>query len=259
MDPASVATAVGAYLGLKDLVPRILGPTADYLGSEMRSYTEQGATNLRRIFSNTGAMLGDELNKPGQVSPKVLKNILDEGYFSEDELSAVYFGGVLASSRTTNDRDDRGATFVKLVSRLSVYQLRTHHIFYATVRKRHSGQSVNLYEQTERKAKLKTFLSFRELSAGLDLRDSENPNTLIPHIIHGLVREELIEDAFRYGGAEHVQKELPDITEGGLLLTPCPLGVELYLWAYGKGNLTCEALLDQNTTFKPLPDIVYPQ
>src|SRR5688500_3074157 len=111
MDPTHVAVAVSAYLGLKDLVPKILGPTADYLGGELRTYTEKGASNLRRIVTNAGEKLGDELNKPGQVSPKVLKNVLEEGYFSEDELAAEYFGGVLASSRTTNSRDDRGATF----------------------------------------------------------------------------------------------------------------------------------------------------
>jgi hypothetical protein len=258
MDPLSIVVAGGAYFGLKDLVPRILGPTADYLGAGMRSYSEKGAANLRRIFQNAGEKIGDRLNEPGQVAPKVLKDILEEGYVSEDELAAEYFGGVLASSRTTNARDDRGAAFVKLVSRLSVYQLRMHHVFYATVRKRHLGKTLNLYEQTVRKQQLKTFLSFEAVVGGLDLSESENPNTLIPHIIHGLVREELIEDTFRYGGIDHVRKEIPDASAPGMVLTPSPLGIELYLWAYGKGDLTCEALLDRSVTFKPLAGIVYP-
>jgi hypothetical protein len=128
MDIVPIAEAGGAILCLKDLMPRILGPTADYVGNGIRSYTEKGAANLLRIFKKTEEILGKNLDEPGQVSPKVLKNILDEGYFSEDELSAEYFGGVLASSRTNNSRDDRGAAFVKLISRLSAYQLRAHHI-----------------------------------------------------------------------------------------------------------------------------------
>ena len=96
-----------------------------------------------------------------------------------------------------------------------------------------------------RKQQLKTFLSFEAVVRGLDLSESENPNTLIPHIVPGLVREELIEDTFRYGGIDNVRKEIPDASAPGMVLTPSPLGIELYLWAYGKGDLTCEALLDR--------------
>ena len=41
MDPLSIVVAGGAYFGLKDLVPRILGPTADYLGAGMRTRTQR--------------------------------------------------------------------------------------------------------------------------------------------------------------------------------------------------------------------------
>src|SRR6185503_17313077 len=99
INPESAATAVGTYFGLKELVPKILGPTADYIGAGLRGYTERASANVRRIFENAGTKLGEELDKPGQVSPKVLKEILGEGCVAEDELAAEYFGGVLASSR----------------------------------------------------------------------------------------------------------------------------------------------------------------
>jgi hypothetical protein len=89
-----------AILGSKEIIVKILGPTAEYIGGELRSYTEKGAANLRRIFTNTEKKLGARLDQPGQVPPKVLKNVLNEGYFCEDELAAEYFGGVLASSRS---------------------------------------------------------------------------------------------------------------------------------------------------------------
>jgi len=260
MDPTQVVVAVSAYLGLKDLVPRILGPSADYLGGELRSYTEKGAANLRRIFTNAGEKLGDELNKPGQVSPKVLKNVLEEGYFSEDELAAEYFGGVLASSRTTNSRDDRGATFIKLVSRLSVYQLRMHHIFYATVRKRHSGTKANVFQQSDRRSTLKTFVSFSAFVRGLDLQQGEDINTLLPHILSGLIREGLIEEDFVWGTPEHIKKSKGfDVSEGGIVLSPSTLGLELFLWAYGKGDRTLHAMFDSALELKPIPDINYPE
>ncbi|HEY5743227.1 MAG TPA: hypothetical protein VIS99_11860 [Terrimicrobiaceae bacterium] len=259
MEPTEIAVAVSAYLGLKDLVPRILGPTTDYLGGELRSYTEKGASNLRRIFKNAGDKLGDRLNEPGQVSPKVLKNVLEEGYFSEDELAAEYFGGVLASSRTSNSRDDRGATFIKLVSRLSVYQLRMHHVFYATVRKRHSGTPANIFQQSERKSALKTFVSFGAFVRGLDLQEGEEVATLLPHILNGLIREGLIEDDFAGGDVAHIKKSKGlDVPEDGMVMSPSALGLELFLWAYGKGNLSLSAMFDPSVEMKALPGILYP-
>jgi hypothetical protein len=47
------------------------------------------------------------------ASPKVIKAILDDGSFCDDELTASYFGGVLASSKTEVGCDDRGATSLR--------------------------------------------------------------------------------------------------------------------------------------------------
>src|SRR5208283_3371005 len=63
----------------------------------------------------------------------VLKEVLSEGYFCEDELQAMYLGGVLASSKSSVSRDDRAIAYCSLVSSLSSYQLRTHCILYSTI------------------------------------------------------------------------------------------------------------------------------
>lgn len=70
-----------------------------------------------------------KLRRPGAVPPKVLKGIIGEAPFCDDELSAEYFGGVLASSRTGVSRNDRGAAFAALVGRLSAYEIRAHFFF----------------------------------------------------------------------------------------------------------------------------------
>jgi hypothetical protein len=259
VDPKSAATVVATYMGLKELAPRILGPTADYLGAGLRAYTEKGAANLRKIFENAGSKLGEQLNKPEQVSPKVLKEILDEGYFADDELAAEYFGGVLASARTANSRDDRGAAFVKLVSRLSVYQLRAHHIFYATVRKRNIGKNVNVLDEREASKSLLTFLSYRDFAAGLDIQSSEDFVALVPHILYGLDRECLISPKYRFGGMNYLNEGHPGAATGdGMILVPSPLGIELFLWAYGRGRLAGQELLSPTLELKPVTGIVYP-
>jgi hypothetical protein len=57
------------------------------------------------------------------VSPRVL-GFLVQASLCEDELFAEYYGGVLASARGPSGRDDRGASMMSLIGRLSTYQVR---------------------------------------------------------------------------------------------------------------------------------------
>jgi hypothetical protein len=94
--------------------------------------------------------LGDKINAEGTVPSKVLKGILEEGAWCEEELQVEYFGGVLASSRSGISRDDRGATFNSIISRLSTYQLRTHYLFYHSTKKHFDGQLMNIGSSSDR-------------------------------------------------------------------------------------------------------------
>ena len=69
----------------------------------------------------------------GQVPPKVLKTIINEGAYSNDDVAVEYLGGVLASSTTEVDRDDRGDRLAKLIGNMSAYQLRSHYLIYSTI------------------------------------------------------------------------------------------------------------------------------
>ena len=131
MDPSTGTglAVLGAAIGSKELVIKLLGPTADYIGTGLQAWTERRVNNVGRIFDIAVQRLGDKLNTEGRVHPKVLKEILSEGSFCDDQLAAEYFGGLLASSRTGISRDDRGAYFVSLVANLSTYQVRAHYFF----------------------------------------------------------------------------------------------------------------------------------
>src|SRR4051794_30772500 len=112
-------------LGPSLLVPKLLGPTADYVGEGVRTWTERRVENVQRVFEKAGRKISpEELERPGRVPPRVLKGVLEEGSFWDDELAAEYLGGVLASSRTEASRDDRAASLISLVGRLSTYALR---------------------------------------------------------------------------------------------------------------------------------------
>ena len=130
IDPGTGLAILGSAIGGAKVAEKILGPTSEYIGEQLREWTEKKVKNTANIFKNAEKKLGDKINETGKVSPKVLKGILDDGAWCEEELQVEYFGGVLASSRTGVSRDDRGAYFVSLISRLSSYQLRTHFLLY---------------------------------------------------------------------------------------------------------------------------------
>src|SRR5262245_56683283 len=144
MEPATGLTILGTAIGSAKVVEKLLGPTADYLGAGLRSWTEKRVENTKRIFVHATKLLGDGIDAPSSVPPRVLKGILEDGSFCDDELSAEYFGGVLASSRTGISRDDRGASFTALLSRLTTYQIRTHFIFYRIVRNLFAGTGISV-------------------------------------------------------------------------------------------------------------------
>ncbi len=127
----SISIGTGLVLiGGKDLIFKLLGPTADYLGNETKNLVEKSCKNIEHIFIHATTILGSKIESPGQVSPRILKRIFDDGVFCEDELTLEYFGGVLASSRNCSSRDDRGLIYLSLLESMSSYQIRTHYIFY---------------------------------------------------------------------------------------------------------------------------------
>jgi hypothetical protein len=88
MEPATGLTILGTAVGSAKIVEKLLGPTADYLGTGIRSWTERSVANVGRVFQKAAERLGDRIEKPGSVPPKVLKNVLEEAASSEDELTA---------------------------------------------------------------------------------------------------------------------------------------------------------------------------
>ena len=112
------------------LIGAVCGDSAKYIGEETKMFVEKCNVNLTSIFNKAKDKLGDRIDDEGSVNPRILKSIIDEGRFCEDELTAEYFGGILASSRTDNDRDDRGVMYMNIIKGLSVYQLRLHYLFY---------------------------------------------------------------------------------------------------------------------------------
>ena len=248
MDPSTGLTILGTAIGSAKTVEKILGPTADYIGGGLKNWTERRVQNVANIFANARERLGAKLEEGGSVPPKVLKEILNEGSFCDDELAAEYFGGVLASSRSEVSRDDRGASFAALVSRLTTYQLRTHCFFYHVVKAIFDGDSLTVL-QPEGRNRLQTFIPVKSWAIAMEFSDKENLQTILQHVMFGLLREGLIEQDFTFGPAEEMKRHVGETATSGILFKPSALGVELFYWAYGKGDIGIERFLEPTITF----------
>jgi hypothetical protein len=257
MDPSTGLTILGTAIGSAKIVEKLLGPTADYIGKGLENWTKKRMQNVSRIISEAKDKLGDKINEPGEVSPKVLRIVLNEGSFCDDGLTQKYFGGVLASSRTSLSRDDRGAYFLNLVSNLSNYQIRSHYIFYTLFRKLYREPLGNLSQGHVRR-EMRIHLPLEVYAHAMDFSVEEDEFEIATHSLNGLMRELLIDNGWSLGLSENYVKlgGTPDLPYGIIYATSIT-GIELYLWAMGKGFTPLNSLfavnewLDQDIEIKP--------
>jgi hypothetical protein len=50
MEPATGLTILGTAVGSAKVIEKMLGPTADYLGTGLKDWTEKAGRNVGRIF-----------------------------------------------------------------------------------------------------------------------------------------------------------------------------------------------------------------
>jgi len=241
--------AIAAYLG-KDGLQKLLGPTADYLGAGLRDFTQRRTENIVKIFESAEKKLGERLDGPGEVPPKVLKSVLNEGSYATEAIAVEYFGGILASSRTEQGRDDRGARLAKLLDGLSTYQLRAHYLIYATVHRIFSGRALKF--NMEGRPKMQIFIPFDDFFNAMDFngKEMQQIGQLLNHVFFGLHSDNLIEGEWQYGPHEHIAKMFSGTTSvGGILCGPSVLGAELFLSAFGQCEKPVEEIFNSEMVF----------
>lgn len=260
IDPGLAAIMSTGALASKDLVTKLLGPTADYLGELLQGKVQKRAENIGRIFQKAAKKLGSKIDEPGQVHPKLLKGLIFDGSFCEDELTAEYYGGVLASSRSGITRDDRGAAYLEQVSRLSTCQVRTHFIIYTVTRKLFQGTDVRPGED---RTAMRIYIPQSDYNRAMAFDDNNEKGDLIglcmDHSFTGLNAFDLA--LFLYNGSpDYLSKNFPGLIfpESGLIVQPTPAGLCLYLWATGHGHIPSESFLTPEITIGVPEDIKMP-
>ena len=241
MDAPLIIGSGLAILGSKDLLLKLLGPSADYIGGEVKNLVQKCNVNLDNIFQKAARKLGDRINDGASVNPRVLKHVVDEGRFCEDDLTSEYHGGILASSRSRIGRDDRGVTLLALIKDLSVYQLRLHFIVYMTVNRLFKEQGYNLGDGNDCH-KMRFFIPMEVFRAAMGFTEGEQPDTVLSHCLFGLDKHKLISN-FASGHAEFLQKKFKSVPDTGIVLAPTLPGAELFLWAVGLPGASGRELL----------------
>lgn len=261
MDIGTGLTVLGSAIGGAKLVEKILGPTADYVGVGLKNWAENRVRNTARIFQKAAEKLGAKINDPGAVPPKVLKEILEEGSYCDDELTAEYFGGVLASSRSGVTRDDRAASYLKLIAELSTYQIRFHFIAYSLFREQFAGSGLRP-TFNEDLQKMWVFIPYSALVPAMDFVENEDALAILLHCLSGFGRHSLLETS-HWGSREHVssvnkQRGWPEVEGAGLCVCPTQYGIDLWLWAIGAGTISRTVFLDRAFDLPKLPKLPLP-
>lgn len=233
MDPLTVAGTGLAILGSKDILTKVLGPSADYVGGELRGLIEKCNINLDQVFGNATSKLGERLEAPGGVSPRVLKHVFDDGRFAEEEIVVEYYGGLLAGSKTQSGKDDSAIPFLAKVQRMSAYQLRLHFLFYSELLRIHRDTPANLGSGVVW-PKCALILPHAMFIAALPQEELIQKDywKIMSHAAAGLYNEGLV-SSYEYGPIESHRGLFEEPPENGIYLAPSFVGAELFMWAVG--------------------------
>jgi len=230
VDPNTVIGAGLMALASKDMLGRILGPSADYVGGRIEGLVKKCDINLGRIFQYAVRKLGPKINDPGAVNPRVLRHVWAEGAFIEDELAAEYFGGLLASARSPDGKDDRMLGHLGTVRDLSVYDLRLHFLTYSLMRSFFVGSNLWVADSDQR-AQMDIYIPLLAYMAAADVQGDWEPEQFAGASLFRLAERHLIGE-FTVG-SDGLLKYDSQIEVSGMVVFPSYLGAELYLLAYG--------------------------
>tara|TARA_B100001094_G_C18195576_1_gene810570 strand:+ start:2581 stop:3366 length:786 start_codon:yes stop_codon:yes gene_type:complete len=245
-----------------EMIAQILGSSAVYFNQDL---SPQRLENVNRILLKTQEKFLECTKQKGQIPPKMVRSLINEGSFADDKVAIDYFAGILASSRNKIGRDDRGISMAKLVDNLSCYQLRSHFLIYSTIRSKFKDKRYHFeFDDCERmEIFLPTFFYAKAMKMNKD--EFNQVNNLAMHSIQGLANHNLIDKNFYFGYPEHHHQYFKGFDFEGIICQPTKFGVQLFLWAFGAGNENIEFLFHEK--FKPkikglpgkIPHVLYTQ
>ena len=224
---------------LRHMLQALFGETYLYIGTAVEDMPEKRRANIVRICKIALKHLDTGIADPGKIPPRVAQALLTDGSYVEDPVASQYWGGILACARTVNQRDDRAARRLKTLGRLGAYDIRTHYLFYTTLRlllrNCRDPEKVNFDDEKER-FRLAAFIPAGYYILAMDYNKDEilHMPRILSDILVSLGMEYLVDGSNT--GADYYLKQFftsKAIRGEGVVFSPGLQGIQLFLWAFG--------------------------
>lgn len=153
---------------------KAFGPALTEIGEDLKKLYAKGRD---KIISTAYKKISNP-DDGKQANLRVTRDVLWNGAFTEDEVCAEYFGGILAASRSDDGKDDDAIQYVDVIKSMSSRQLRLHYVIYHALNRQllAAGKPVNVAQSSEIQAQ-SVWFAYRELHA-LGLRTDTDLNIL---------------------------------------------------------------------------------
>lgn len=231
LSPAGMPTA-GALAAYK-----LFGPSLAAFGGNLGRWTDRWSAGFLGITDRASTKLGDKIDAPGEVPPRILQRVMTDGAWCDDDVAQDYFAGLVAGSRSINGEDDENLAAANLLSGLRARDIRLHYLIYSSIRQGLMG-GWQLGVSAGRNA-AQLYLPDQAVASVLQM-SLKDAHRMAPAIIATLARNDLIADApWAWGEPKSIAEAL--ISKGwdppapGLVVTPSWAGIDLALRADASG------------------------
>jgi len=208
---------------------------------------------VKEIFDIAQIKLGNEIDEPGEVHPRVLRGIIEEGSYNDDFLVKDYLAGVLASSRSKHGRDDSNLTILSVVNELSAYILRSHYVFYHIIKKLYNSSGIDPGIDRD---KLMTFIPQDVFVVAMDISPDENGDLILENSLTHLNRVNLIEENWSAGDADFMKTQFSGADTAGFIIIPSLFGFELFSRAQGYSKISINDFLTEDIQFELKSEVI---
>ena len=202
----------------------ILTPLLGEIGNDIKDVYALSKDCAKKIAIAAHNKITDK-NDGKKVNLRVARDVFWNGSFSDEAICAEYFGGILASSRSHDRKDDNGIHYNDVIKSLSSKQLQLHYVIYNSINKMlvNNGKFVNVGLASELN---KVEIWFSQLELALDLKLTFSADLTI------LFKQGLISE---YHAKEHKINEKQSFAY--VKVRPTTFGILLYAIAHNKFNI----------------------
>jgi len=212
---------------IDNLIENVLGPTSKEVGVDLKNLYIKTKNNIILILKKAFKKIKNP--KDGEIANlRVVRDVFWNGSFTDEDICAEYFGGILASSRSKSGKNDSAIFYLDIIKSLSSGQLKMHYIIYRIFNKILINDEFkkNFFNPGNdiKVRKEKLFFTLYDISEEFKTND-------IGSIIFGLYAKNLIAD----GETHHYKLKNNKIIKY-VEFTPSSLGIQLFAIAYNMFN-----------------------